>query len=209
MKTSPLPFPLFLAGIAATAVACGGSPTTTNGPGTNTASTQNTSTGDGDGDADTSAGAELIDESGPDAPDFTLDTLDGDSLSLSDYQGDKVVLIDFWSTTCKPCLAEMPELIELYESRKDRGFEILAVSTDGPETLSNVQSVVKKIGMPFPILLDEETEVMDRYNPKGELPFTVIVNKAGKIVFKRASFQAGDTKAMQDLAKVIDESLAR
>jgi len=199
-----------LSGLASLALACG--PATSNGGGTNTASLEEVPGDGGPGaanDSDPAGGESLADPSGPDAPDFTLDTLGGDSISLSDYQGDKVVLIDFWSTTCKPCLAEMPELIELYESKKAAGFEILAISTDGPETMSNVSATVKKIGMPFPILLDSETEVMDRYNPKGELPFTVIVDKAGKIVFKRASFQAGDTKAMADLAKVIDEATAR
>jgi len=145
---------------------------------------------------------------GPKAPGFTLPTLDGDSVSLSDFAGDKVVLLDFWSTTCDPCLAEMPELIALYEEKKEQGFEILAISTDGPETLANVTATVSKIGMPFPVLLDKETEVMDRYNPKGELPFTVVVDRHGHIVLKRASYQAGDKKSMQSLVDAINGALA-
>ncbi|MEM9695271.1 MAG: TlpA disulfide reductase family protein [Myxococcota bacterium] len=146
--------------------------------------------------------------SGATAPSFTLETLDGDSVSLSDYQGDKVVLIDFWATTCKPCLAEMPELVELYERKKAEGLEVLAISADGPETLSNVQATVKRLDMSFPILLDTETEVMDRYNPKGELPFTVVINRRGEIIMKRASFQAGDTQAIKTLEAAVDKALA-
>ncbi len=147
--------------------------------------------------------------SGPEAPGFSLPTLDGDHISLADYKGNKVVLIDFWSTTCDPCLAEMPELVKLYHEKKEQGFEILAVSTDGPETRAAVSSTVKKHGMVFPILLDEETEVMDRYNPKGELPFTVVVDKSGAIVLKRASYQPGDHKSWQSLVDAIDGALSR
>jgi peroxiredoxin len=147
--------------------------------------------------------------SGPKAPDFSLPTLAGNNISLSDFEGNTVVLIDFWSTTCDPCLAEMPELVKLYNEKKAKGFEILAISTDGPETRSAVSSTVKKLGMIFPILLDEETEVMDRYNPKGELPMTIVVDKNGTIVLKRASYQPGDTKSWNALVAAVDGALAR
>lgn len=143
------------------------------------------------------------------APDFGLQTLDGDFVSLSDFKGKKVVLIDFWATTCDPCLAEMPELVELYEKKKDLGFEVLAIATDGSETQAAVSATVSKFNMPFPILLDPETEVMDLYNPKGILPFTVIVDRNGGMVFTRASFQAGDTKAMESLEAEVDAALAK
>ena len=143
------------------------------------------------------------------APDFGLQTLDGGFVQLSDFKGEKVVLIDFWATTCDPCLAEMPELVDLYEQKKDQGFEILAVATDGSETQAAVSATVAKYDMPFPILLDPETEVMDLYNPKGILPFTVIVDRNGGMVFTRASFQAGDTKAMESLVAEVDAALAK
>jgi len=146
---------------------------------------------------------------GEEAPSFELPTLDGDSISLSDYRGKKVVLIDFWSTTCDPCLREMPELVKLYHEKKASGFEILAISTDGPETVSQVSSIVKSKGMVFPILLDEETEVMDQYNPKGEMPFTVVVDRQGIIRLKRASYQPGDHESWKTLVDAVDEALAQ
>lgn len=193
-----------IAAMGAFAFVIGCGPTTANnGSTTPTGDNGNVAGDDGNGEAGEPA------PSGPSAPGFSLPTLDGDHISLADYQGDKVVLIDFWSTTCDPCLAEMPELVKLYHEKKAQGFEILAVSTDGPETRSAVSSTVKKLGMVFPILLDEETEVMDRYNPKGELPFTVVVDKGGSIVLKRASYQPGDTKSWQSLVDAIDGALAR
>jgi len=118
------------------------------------------------------------------------------------------VLVDFWSTTCGPGLAEMPELVKLYEEKKAQGFEILAVTSDGPETAAKVPSTVKKNKMTFPILLDEDTEAMDRYNPKGELPFTAVIDKRGHIVMKRAGYTPGDEASWNGLVAAIDGALA-
>jgi peroxiredoxin len=145
--------------------------------------------------------------SGPKAPDFTLKTLSGGQITLSELKG-KVVLVDFWSTTCDPCLAEMPELVKLYEERKEKGFEILAVTIDGPETAAKVPATVKKNKMIFPILLDEDTEAMDRFNPKGELPFTAVIDKNGFIVLKRAGYQPGDKASWKALVDAVDGALA-
>src|SRR5205809_7811112 len=71
---------------------------------------------------------------GASAPDFALPALDGKTVRLSEYRGKSVVLIDFWSTTCDPCMVEMPHLVELYKKHKDEGFVVLAVSLDGPES---------------------------------------------------------------------------
>ncbi len=188
--------------IAVGTTACGGSGATTSGA--------NAPTGSGEA----SAGGDVtapkpVAKSGPSAPDFTLPTLDGDTISLSDYEGDKVVLLDFWSTTCDPCLAEMPELVRVYKEKKAQGFEVLAITIDGPNTLPQVSQVVKNKGMIFPVLLDQETEVMDRYNPKGQLPFAVLIDRSGSIVLQRASFTAGDEESMDSLVAAIDGALAK
>ncbi len=125
------------------------------------------------------------------APDFTLPTLDGANMSLSEHMG-KVVLVDFWSTTCNPCLEEMPHLVEMYEKYKAKGFIILAVSGDGPETRSAVSTVVHQKKMSFPVLMDEETTVIARYNPKKDMPFWVLIDKSGNIVKKKNGYDPGD-----------------
>jgi peroxiredoxin len=154
------------------------------------------------------AGATAPTQSGPKAPDFTLPTLDGKRARLSDHLGKRVILLDFWHTTCHPCIQELPELRQLYHQYRDRGFIVLGITTDGPETRADVTSVVRDNRLDFPILLDEETAVQDRYNPKGELPFTVLINRSGAIVLKRASYQAGDEKSMKQLVDAIEAALA-
>jgi peroxiredoxin len=130
------------------------------------------------------------------APDFSLKSTEGKTVHLSDYLGKSVVLIDFWSTTCDPCLAEMPHLVDLYKAKKDKGFVVLAVSLDGPESLADVNRVVHDKGMVFPVLLDQETTVVARYNPKKEMPFSVLIDKSGAIVEKKPGYTPGDEKVL-------------
>jgi peroxiredoxin len=133
---------------------------------------------------------------GASAPDFSLQSTEGRTVRLSDYLGKNVVLIDFWSTTCDPCMAEMPHLVELYNKNKSKGFVVLAVSLDGPESLAEVNRVVHDKGMVFPVLLDQETTVVARYNPKREMPFSVLIDKTGAIVKKRAGYTPGEEKGV-------------
>ena len=137
------------------------------------------------------------------AGDFSLQSTEGRTVHLSDYAG-KVVLIDFWSTTCDPCMLEMPHLVDLYKANKDRGFVVLAISLDGPESLADVNRVVHDKDMIFPVLLDQETTVVARYNPKKEMPFSVLVGKNGAVVMKHAGYQPGDDKQLAaEVAKAL------
>lgn len=134
--------------------------------------------------------------SGPQAPDFSLPSLEGGDVRLSDYLGKKVILLDFWSTTCAPCMVEMPHLVDLYKQHKEKGFVVLAISLDGPESRAQVSNVVHDKEMTFPVLLDEETTVVARYNPKRELPFAVLIGRDGTIVHKRGGYNPGDEKSL-------------
>lgn len=142
--------------------------------------------------------------SGPSAPDFTLKSTEGRTVHLSDYLGKSVVLIDFWSTTCDPCLAEMPHLVDLYKAKKDKGFVILAVSLDGPESLADVNRVVHDKDMIFPVLLDQETTVVSRYNPKREMPFAILIDRTGAILLKKGGYAPGDENTLvAEVAKAL------
>ena len=140
----------------------------------------------------------------PSAMDFALQSTEGKTVHLSDYLGKDVVLIDFWSTTCAPCMVEMPHLVDLYRTHKDKGFVVLAISPDGPESLADVNRVVHDKDMIIPVLLDQETTVVSRFNPKKEMPFTVLIDRSGKIIRKRPGYQPGDEKA---LAQQVEKAL--
>ncbi|MFO0755817.1 MAG: TlpA disulfide reductase family protein [Byssovorax sp.] len=150
-------------------------------------------------------GAEPQTASAGSAPDFSLQSVDGKTVRLSEYAGKSVVLLDFWSTTCDPCMVEMPHLVDLYKANKDKGFVVLAISLDGPESLAEVNRVVHDKDMIFPVLLDQETVVVSRYNPKKEMPFSVLIGKDGNIIEKHAGYQPGDEKA---LGEKVEKALA-
>lgn len=171
------------------------------------APTTGTAAPDSSGTSD-SSGATEAPSGGPAAPDFALPSLEGDMVRLSKYLGKKVILLDFWHTTCHPCIQEMPELVKLKNKYGKQGLVVLGITTDGPDTMAEVTSVVRDNKINFPILLDEETSAQNRYNPKGELPFTVLIDRHGSIVLKRASYQAGDKKSMQSLVDAIEKALA-
>ena len=94
--------------------------------------------------------------------------MDGKSERLSQHLGKEVVLLDFWATFCEPCLAGMPHLDALYREHQKQGFVVLGIDFDGPDSIAKVKTAVSKLGVSFPILLDQETRVVALYNPKDE-----------------------------------------
>lgn len=114
---------------------------------------------------------------GAPAPDFSLETTSGETVRLSDLQG-QVVLLNFWATWCGPCEVEMPALQSRYEALKDRGLIILGV--DNAEPLETVREFGERLGLTFPLLLDPKADVQQLYRVRG-YPTTLIVGVDGRI----------------------------
>ncbi len=137
------------------------------------------------------------------ATDFTLRSIDGRSVRLSDYLGRDVVMLNFWATWCVPCLGEMPELEKLHQKYKNQGLTIIGISMDGPETVANVDSTVRRYGVTYPIVLDEETRVVAAYNPTRDAPFGVLIDRAGRIVETKLGYAPGDELELEQKLQVL------
>ncbi len=120
---------------------------------------------------------EAVPTQGEAAPDFTLETLDGETVSLSDYRGRPVVL-NFWATWCVPCREEMPLLQETYEAHQAEGLVILGVNVrENPEA---VRRFLGEVGVDFPVVLDPDVAVVNRYLVTS-LPMTFFIDREGQL----------------------------
>ena len=117
---------------------------------------------------------------GEPAPSFTLMTLDGAPVSLSDYAGHPV-LINFWASWCKPCRTEMPILIAAYHAHQQVGLTVLAVDLkDQERSVKDVRKFGQEFQIPFPVLLDEKGKVRKLYALRG-VPTSIFVESDGVV----------------------------
>ena len=116
----------------------------------------------------------------PAAPASTFTTLEGKSITLNDLRG-KIVLVNFWATSCPGCVKEMPDLVETYKQYKGRGFEIVAVamSYDPPNYVANF---AKTRQLPFPVALDVNGEHAHAFGDVQLTPTSFIIGKDGSIL---------------------------
>ena len=121
---------------------------------------------------------------------FTLRDINGRYIRLSNYRK-KLVYLSFWATWCKPCLKELKHLRKFYEKYKSKGFIVIAISLDGPETRSRVKATAQRYKMHFPVAVDADNSVTKLYIPRRALPYSVLIKK-GRVIKKRAAFQISD-----------------
>ena len=111
------------------------------------------------------------------APDFTLPDLNEEPVALSDWRG-QIVLLNFWTSWCAPCRAEMPLLQALYEAYGDDGLVVLAINLG--EEPERVAAFVADLGLSFPVLLDEKASVGTLYRVRAA-PTTYFIDRDGLI----------------------------
>ncbi|HSJ80616.1 MAG TPA: TlpA disulfide reductase family protein [Thiobacillus sp.] len=116
----------------------------------------------------------------PGAPAVTFTTLEGKPIVLDELRG-KVVLVNFWATSCPGCIKEMPDMVESYKLYRDRGFEIIAVamSYDPPNYVLNF---VETRQLPFPVALDVDGAHARAFGNVQLTPTTFIIGKDGRIL---------------------------
>jgi thiol-disulfide isomerase/thioredoxin len=139
---------------------------------------------------------------GKPAPDFSLDTLDGKKIKLSDLKKN-VVVLDFWATWCPPCRKSLPHVEEVSKKKDlaDKGLKVLAVNAQ--EDKAKVEKFMKDNNFTFTVPMDKDGKVMQDYGIQG-IPTTIVVSRGGKVHKVFVGF--GDDSPKQ-LDKAIEEAM--
>jgi peroxiredoxin len=110
--------------------------------------------------------------------DFTLENVNGENISLSDFDG-QTILLNFWATWCGPCIREMPSMEKLYSELKDEGFVVVAV--DIRDTKESVEKIIARLAVTFPVLLDKSGKIGDIYGASS-IPLSYLIDTKGYVV---------------------------
>ncbi len=127
------------------------------------------------------------------APDFTLKSLSGENLKLSELRG-QVVLVNFWASWCGPCRQEMPLLDEMYQRYQKLGFTVLGVNVE--QDGAPAQVLLKEHPVHFPVLFDPQSTVSKLYNLNA-MPSTVLVDRNGNVRYLHQGYLPGYEQTYQ------------
>ena len=114
------------------------------------------------------------------APDVTFISITGDKISTQSMRG-KVVMVNFWATSCVTCVKEMPQMVETYEKYKGQGLEFVAVAMqyDPPNYVLNFAETRK---LPFIVAIDAAGDIAKQFGDVTLTPTTFLIDKNGKII---------------------------
>lgn len=141
--------------------------------------------------------------------DAKLQTLDGDSLKLSDF-ADKVVVLNIWATWCGPCRLEMPELVKMSNEYKARGLVVLGLATTYNERndQAHVKEYVQSQNVPYKIIWDDGTLAMplvQAVGGKSVIPQSFVISRDGRIVKHFQGFGVNSTPQL--MRQAIEDAL--
>lgn len=136
-------------------------------------------------------------------PDFSLPDIHGKSRSIREWDG-KIIILNFWATWCPPCLRETPLFVELQETYGKQGVQFIGVAID---ELQEVRDFIDTYGVNYPILIGAEDAVkisIQYGNRTGVLPFTLIIDRNGRVVLEQMGELTRDV-AEQTINKLLKD----
>lgn len=122
----------------------------------------------------------------PQAPEFALVDVNGDTLRLSDYQNN-VVIVDIWDTWCGPCKMEIPDFIQLQDTYGKQGFVVLGLAI-GQEGIEKVRSFIRDYKINYPVAIINQ-KVLDDYGPVQGIPTTFVLNRKHQIIKRYVGYR--------------------
>jgi peroxiredoxin len=135
-------------------------------------------------------------------PHVTLGKMEGGTIETKEFtKTGKPTIISFWSITCLPCMKELIAINKKYDQwQKETGVTLYAVSTDPKSLAKRVPIIANKKGWKFPILQDQEKLLFSKMGVSN-LPYTIIIDKNGTIIYEHNSYKAGDEEEIYKVLK--------
>lgn len=131
-------------------------------------------------------------------------TLDGAVVTLGDELTGELIVLDFWTTWCKPCIRSIPKIIEVSEKYDESQVQFIGVNEDSPRNQNKVKPMVNSLKIPYKVLLDTEQAVLNELMVTA-YPTLMILNKKGELLYTHVGFNNGDEV---ELENKINELLA-
>lgn len=125
----------------------------------------------------------LSSQEAPRRPDFTLKDLSGETRSISEWDG-QVVLVNFWAPWCKPCREEMPMLVQLQKDYGPQGVQVLGLAIEEP---GPVQDFLRELPVNYPVFADllPTLNIQEAFGDT-RLPYSVLIDREGRMVYRKA-----------------------
>ena len=128
--------------------------------------------------------------------DFTLYDTDNNKLGFNDLKGEKLTLVDFWATWCKPCKDVIPELINIHDIYNGK-VNVVGISVDGSRSINKVKPFISALNVNYPVLLDPGQELSGDLNIVA-IPTLIITNETGEIIWIHEGYKPGDNKIIRN-----------
>lgn len=138
-------------------------------------------------------------------PSVSIKKLNGTSFSTADLNNDgKPIIVSFWATWCKPCIAELTAIAEEYDDwQKETGVKLVAVSIDDARTMNSVAPLVKGKGWEYEVYLDPNGDLKRAMNV-NLVPHTFLLNGNREVVHQHTTYAPGDEKRLFEKVKALN-----
>ena len=135
--------------------------------------------------------------------DLEVKTLDGNTVTLSDELKGELIVLDFWTTWCKPCIRSIPKIIAVSEKYDEAKVQFIGMNEDSPRNQNKVKPMVNSLKIPYTVVMDTEQIVLSELMVSA-FPTLLIMNKKGEVLYTHVGFSSGDEV---ELEKKINELL--